>query len=130
MHTPNHTLLYNNTLLFLFIILIISSCGQSIPELKGVDLEQWKIDRGACMGEREKMMNAIIDQKNSLLKLDEWQIAKFLGKPDENELLKRNQKIYRYFLTPAKSCANQPDEPVKLVIRFNAMGLAKEVSIE
>jgi hypothetical protein len=77
------------------------------------------------------MADAIRSQKDKLLALDEMEIVQLLGKPDENELYKRNQKFYYYYLTPSESCAS--DEGLKssrLVIRFNAMGLAKEITIE
>lgn len=111
-------------------LFLLCACGKPIPELKNINLEEWKKDRGACTGARTQMLDAIKDQKNSLLKLDELDIVKLLGKPDENELLKRNQKIYHFFLTPSANCPNHQNEPVRLVIRFNAMGLAKEVSVE
>jgi hypothetical protein len=59
------------------------------------------------------------------------QIVKLLGKPDRNELFKRNQKFFLYFIDPAPECVPGDSAVVqKLVIRFNAMGLAKEVAIE
>lgn len=124
-------MLQNRLKLYLILSLfVLTACGTPIPDLKNIDLDAWKHDRGACTGARKEMLEAIEDQKESLLKLDELDIVKLLGKPDENELLKRNQKIYRFFLTPSASCANHQNEPLKLVIRFNAMGLAKDVTIE
>jgi hypothetical protein len=77
------------------------------------------------------MASAIKKEKNKLLALDEIQVTHLLGRPDRNELSKRNQKIYFYFLEPSAACAGQVNEkPLKLVIRFNAMGLAKELTVE
>ncbi len=78
------------------------------------------------------MQESIVAQREKLLALKELQIVDLLGKPDQNELSKRNQKFYYYFLQPAKEC-NTGDStitPKRLAIRFNAMGLAKEVRIE
>lgn len=59
------------------------------------------------------------------------QIVELLGRPDRNELYKRNQKFYYYYLTPAPECANyNANSSTRLAIRFNAMGLAKEIMIE
>ena len=69
-------------------------------------------------------------EKEKLLALDEKEVIKVLGRPDRNELFKRNQKFYYYFLQPAPECNLGNDNPQKLVVRFNAMGLAKEVVIE
>jgi hypothetical protein len=77
------------------------------------------------------MINALQTEKDKLLSLNEMQIVDLLGRADQNELLKRNQKFFSYFLTPGPDCNNQEDTTsIRLVIRFNAMGLAKEVTIE
>ena len=59
------------------------------------------------------------------------QIVKLLGRPDQNELSTRNQKFFYYFLEPAPACGTATDSlSARLSIRFNAVGLAKEVAIE
>ncbi len=84
------------------------------------------------MGKRSSMQESIIAQHSKLLALEELQIVELLGKPDQNELYKRNQKFFYYYLQSAKEC-NAGDStliPKRLSIRFNAMGLAKEVRVE
>lgn len=77
------------------------------------------------------MRVAIDREKEKLLGLDEMQTVTLLGSPDQNELYSRNQKFYYYFIEPAPSCSGGSDSiSERLVIRFNAVGLAKEVSIE
>lgn len=78
------------------------------------------------------MSSALQSQSEKLLALSEQEIIDLLGKPDENELFKRNQKFYYYFLEPSKACnlTSRESDPERLVIRFNAIGLAKEVSVE
>jgi hypothetical protein len=112
------------------IALFMFSCGKSLPELEGIDQQVWKEDRNGCAHKREPMAAAIKKEKNKLLALNELEIIKVLGKPDRNELFKRNQKFYHYFLEPADECASHGDEPLRLSIRFNAMGLAKEIVVE
>lgn len=76
------------------------------------------------------MRTAIDREKEKLLGLDEVQTVKLLGSPDQEELYSRNQKFYYYFIDPAAQCGTPGDSTAeKLVIRFNAVGLAKEVSI-
>ena len=106
------------------------SCGKSLPELEGIDPQAWKDDRNGCAHKRESMIDAIKKEKNKLLALNEMEVIKVLGRPDRNELFKRNQKFYYYFLEPASECAEHGETPKKLSIRFNAMGLAKEVVVE
>lgn len=68
-------------------------------------------------------------QKDKLLALSETQIVRLLGKPDQNELYKRNQKFFRYFIGAGKPCSSPDEKPIMLSIRFSAMGLAQEVLI-
>lgn len=110
---------------------ILSSCGKSLPVLDGIDQLSWKNDKNACAGKRLEMIEGIQTQKEKLLALSELEIVELLGKPDQNELYKRNQKFYYYFVQPSKECdSSNADHPTRLVIRFNAMGLAKEISVE
>lgn len=114
----------------LLISLIVFSCGKSLPELEGIDIQTWKSDRNGCSSKRLQMRDAIQKEKNKLLSLDELAIIQLLGKPDRNELYKRNQKFYYYFLEPSELCSTRVSSPGKLSIRFNAIGLAKEVVVE
>lgn len=114
----------------LFFILIITSCGQSLPELENLDLNAWAKDKNACGGYRTNVLEAIQNQKEKLLALKESQIIALLGRPDRNELYKRNQKFFYYHLMPSPDCPNASQQAKRLVIRFNAMGLAKEVAVE
>ena len=112
--------------------LIISSCGKSLPDLKDIDLAVWQQDRNGCLGKRASMESSLEQQKNKLLGLSEAQIGTLLGRPDDNELYKRNQKFYHYAIQPSKNCGALPPDstPKELIIRFTAMGIANEVSIE
>jgi hypothetical protein len=113
------------------VFLLAVSCDKPLPTLEGVDAQRWKEDKNGCLDFRRNMWCAIEKEKEKLLALNELQITTLLGKPDQHELYKRNQKFYYYFIDDAPSCAPGKDSTAqKLVIRFNAMGLAKEVSIE
>ena len=114
-----------------FTLLILSSCGPSLPHIDGLDLTSWKNDKKGCAGERSKMKEAIVSQKDKFLALSELDLVDLLGKPDEQELYKRNQKFYYYFIEPSRECTRaSTEESLRLVIRFNAMGLAKEITTE
>ena len=77
------------------------------------------------------MKEAILSQKEKLLALSELDIVDLLGKPDQEELYKRNQKFYYYFIEPSEECnLGSQEKSLRLVIRFNAMGLAKEIVTE
>ena len=106
------------------------SCEKALPTLESFNQEVWKEDKNACQQKRTLMLSALREQKNKLQGLSETQIIKLLGRPDQNELYKRNQKFYYYYLQPGPSCAPDSLKTLKLVLRFNAMGRAKEISIE
>jgi hypothetical protein len=107
------------------------SCSKSLPVLDGVDLKEWSDDKNACMGKRIAMKDAITNQKEKLLGLNEMELVSLLGKPDNNELYKRNQKFYYYHILPSKDCNLKTQNAVlQLVVRFTAMGVANEVSVE
>lgn len=76
------------------------------------------------------MADTLLAQRQKMLALDELDIVRILGKPDRKELYRRNQKFYHYFLEPSPDCKGGDSVAMKLVIRFNAVGLAKEILIE
>ncbi len=114
----------------LFIVLVFCvGCDKPLPTLDGIDSGQWADDKNACGSARAAMHDAIDQEKEKLLGLDQMQIVSLLGKPDQNELSRRNQKFFYYFLDPAPACGTPDSAATRLVIRFNAVGLAKEVLI-
>jgi hypothetical protein len=115
--------------IFLALLLLNSGCGNPLPRLESMDLQEWRADKDGCMDKRSVMETSLERQKDKLLALTEKQIISLLGKPDQNELYSRNQKFYTYFLTPAPACTSYRHASKTLIIRFNAMGLAKEVSL-
>ncbi|GHM98543.1 hypothetical protein WSM22_00330 [Cytophagales bacterium WSM2-2] len=98
-----------------------------MPTFEGMDLNQWKEDKNGCKKERLKMLTPFRDQQDKLKGLSEDKIIALLGRPDQNELYKRNQKFYKYFIEPGNSCETD-SASLMLTIRFNAMGLAKEIN--
>jgi hypothetical protein len=107
------------------------TCGKSLPTLEAVDLALWAEDKNACQGKRAQMEDALRIQQQDLMGLTEMQIVTLFGRPDDNELYKRNQKFYHYFIQPGKPCSPTGEEnPRELIIRFTAMGIVNEVSIE
>lgn len=117
--------------LFFIALLFLAACGKPLPALDNFDQKAWKNDKNACQGHRMMQATSLEMQKDKMLALDEMSIVSLLGKPDQNELYKRNQKFYSYFIEPGVACNRTTGAPAKrLVIRFNAMGLAKEITIE
>jgi hypothetical protein len=114
-------------LLFLFILLLTSGCESGSIELEGTNTDSWKSDRQGCKNERKAIVNSILTQKDKILARSEAMVIEALGKPDQVELYKRNQKLYHYRLSPALTCTSSDSSNRELLIRFNAMGRAKEI---
>jgi hypothetical protein len=112
------------------LIALVMGCGKPLPSLDGVNLFDWKNDKNGCIGLRKKMADQVIAQKDKLLALSETDIITLLGKPDQNELYKRNQKFYKYYFQRGPDCVIDSIQPKSMTLRFNAMGLAKEVTVE
>jgi SmpA / OmlA family len=110
-------------------VCLVFSCGKPLPDLSPIDLAQWKEDKGGCKQIRSAFLSDLTNQKDELKGLSEGDIIKLLGRPDRNELYKRNQKFYYYDLEPGKACDSTLTNQ-QLIVRFNAMGMAKEVAIE
>lgn len=105
-------------------------CGKPLPSLGNVNLQDWKNDRNGCNGSRLAMKESILSQKDKLLALSETDLVKLLGKSDETELYKRSEKFYKYYFHGGPGCAKDTIPASTMIIRFNAMNLAKEVVIE
>ena len=110
------------------LLFVAISCGKSLPSFEGVNLNQWKEDKFGCSGKRIVDWETLKEQTDKLKGLSEAEIIEVMGRPDHNELYKRNQKFYHYFVEGARECARADTTNQKLLsIRFNAMGYAKEV---
>jgi len=116
--------------LFILLALLIAGCGKRLPVLDGLDLNAWRNDKNGCGHVREQGEASLRTQLEKLKILDESQIVSLLGHPDRTELYKRNQKFYTYYLTPSPRCNPAQENPKKLIIRFNGMRVAKEVTVE
>jgi hypothetical protein len=112
-------------LIFFFLL----ACGKPLPTFENLDIAQWKEDKAACGQVRLKSIEELTKQKDKLKGLSQDDIVKLLGRPDQNELYKRNQKFFYYLLTPGKECGSD-SVAHRLSLRFNAMGFAKEVLVE
>lgn len=114
----------------LFAAVLFASCGKDLPVLNGIDSQQWKDDHRACGGYRKSVEGTLRMELEKLKGLSEMDIIKLLGKPDQNELYKRNQKFYSYDIYPGTGCSSPDSISHKLILRFTAMGYAQLVSIE
>ncbi len=113
------------------LVLWMSACTKD-PKLEGLDIEQWKADRGACTGIRTKHIDLLKRQKESLRGATANALGEYLGKPDIHQLTDRNQKYYVYFLEAGTQCQDikSASKSLTMAIRFSAMGMATEVTFQ
>lgn len=105
-----------------------SYCKKKNP-IEGFDSETWIEDVNGCEGNRMDLMNDFLKAKFKMRGKKTSEIEEILGKPDGIELYKRDQKYYIYYMEPAKDCGDANENPLKLYVRFTAVGIANEFSI-
>lgn len=111
------------------LILLFSGCVQEIQV--SFDNNAWKTDRKGCKGIRIGMYPEIVESQKEILGLTNKEIIRVLGKPQRNELYRRNQKFFIYQISPASECKNTYNaETLFLFVRFNAVGLSQEVFVQ
>ncbi|MBX7127451.1 MAG: hypothetical protein K1X47_17275 [Cyclobacteriaceae bacterium] len=118
----------SSRLLSIAFLVAVVGCGKTLPELDGISTEAWKSDHSACHAVRQTMISALETQRHKLTSLSEMEVVKLLGRPDQNELYKRNEKFYHYLVEGGPGCTDHKTR--RLTIRFNAVGLSKEAIIE
>lgn len=116
-------------LLLLALLLSLPACTKSV-DLGEFDTERWKSDPKGCLGERALMIDDLIEVKSKLLGLYQKKIIKALGQPESQELFKRSQTYYVYYIDPSESCENANENPRFLEVRFTSLGIANEVNIK
>lgn len=118
---------------FLYIPLLavglLSSCG--VPEsLQNFDSENWKADSFACAGKRGELVDDFEKIRKELYGKKEYVLRNVLGKPDSEELLERNRRIYYYYIEPGTQCSDRYklSEANRVEVRIGATGKVTEVA--
>lgn len=109
----------------------IFACSSKV-EIEGIDFEAWKNDRGGCKGDRLAALEVFRPIKDELLGKDNQALMKTLGRPDQVELADRSQSFFIYFAEPGPDCPQfekQNEEPLKIILRLNALSRVSEVTI-
>ncbi|UBM57679.1 hypothetical protein LAG90_12735 [Marinilongibacter aquaticus] len=119
--------------LSLLCFLFLMSCrADSFDMGEDLDLKTFKGDRMACEAGRESLVDALKKAQDKILSHSEDEILSTLGRYDFQLLDERKQKRFIYFLAAGKQCEGAAGESKAetMVIHFNALGLAKEVTFE
>lgn len=115
--------------LILVLLVLVGACRPSGVVLEGVDQKAWKQDRMGCLGLRQGQLDNLEAAWPQLQGLSQNEIMTTLGKPDQHELYLRSQKFFVYYVDPAPACdTTLVNPPLRIHIRFNAMGYANELT--
>ncbi len=110
----------------------LSGCSSAPEKLGSLDLVKWREDRGACADIRSGLVDDFkIEQANLMGKFAD-DVGEMLGKPDIHQLAGRSQKLYVYFLEKGPQCEDitKPSPALKVILRFNAVGLLSEITYQ
>ena len=125
------SLIYNPGLsVCLLFIALLCSCSRGAT-IRGFDGALWRTDQNGCAGKRLALLKDLEPNLEQLKGLKNQEVIKVLGKPDRNELYKRNQKFFIYHVSASEDCTNhnRGTSTIYLSIRFNALGLSSEAVI-
>ncbi|WKV11545.1 hypothetical protein [Marivirga harenae] len=112
------------------VLLFIVACGK-LPELKNIDLKNWKDDKDGCLEYRIEVISDLLDQKEELKGLSQNEVIDLLGAADKHQLYERSQKFFIYYLEPNENCAKYSEGYVKaLYIRFNSLDQAVDFNVQ
>ena len=124
-------------LFFLYLPLIISSslffsCGKKKANISDFSSTKWKSDKNGCENIRQDLVPLLIEQRDKLKGLSFNDVIDLLGMPDGNELSKREEKFYLYFINASPACDSyiEAEKTLTLKIRFSFRGIVKELSLE
>ena len=119
---------------FIFVIsfLLLESCNSKEINLGDFDMETFKKDRGACNGKRTAMIADLKKLQPNILGLSERQIFSSIGRYDFQILDRRNQRYFIYFLEKGPHCEQiqKPSQAQTMALKFNAVGLVKEITFQ
>lgn len=111
----------------LVLLLFIGACTSN--KFENFDDKSWKEDRNGCTGKRRALVAIILARKAEIYGLNEVEILHSFGRPDVNDLRKRQQKFYYYYTENATTCKGDSNTRI-LKFRFNAIDKVQEILYE
>ena len=114
--------------LLLFLLLSVS-CTEP-ARVEGFDSETWKSDKFACKGSRQQLEASFEQIRRGLYGRSEEDIKDILGKPDGEQLMKRGQRVFYYYLEPGSQCTvkDKLSEANRAEVRFNSLNKVSEIT--
>jgi hypothetical protein len=113
----------------LLLLLLFVSCSEP-ARVEGFDSETWKSDKLACKGSRQQLADSFERIRRGLYGRTENDIKDILGKPDGEQLMKRGQRVFYYYLESGTQCSvkGKLSEANRAEVRFNALNRVSEIT--
>ncbi|PVY40827.1 hypothetical protein C8E01_106169 [Pontibacter virosus] len=98
--------------------------------ISGFDSEKWQQDKKGCKGHRSTMVQDFDAIRRDLYGRPEAEVKDILGKPDAEQLMRRGQRVFIYYLEPGSHCneRNKLSEANRAEVRFNALSKVSEIT--
>lgn len=112
-----------------FTFALLTACYQA-ADIQDFDEEAFKGDPFGCEGIRQSMRKQVQQLPQSLKGLNQYEVEATLGNADREELSNRSQKYLFYFIEPGPDCNGTAQDPFTMVVRFNSVGQANEISFQ
>lgn len=116
-------------LLFIPLLCVVLSCSQK-ASIAGFDSDNWKKDKKGCQAQRSTLLHDFDTIRLALYGKPENDIKDILGKPDAEQLMRRGQRVFIYYLEPGSQCSerNKLSEANRIEVRFNALQKVSEIT--
>lgn len=114
---------------FLWIVgvFLLTACQKNEVKLDNFDKTLWQNDSKGCQNIRWQMLASLEKQKDKLLGLSQEKVTEILGKPDRQDLQKRNAKRFVYYVSEGSQCGSNKSEGVALILQFGALNYVSEI---
>lgn len=115
--------------LFSLMLPLLLSCSEP-TRLAGFDSDKWQQDKKGCQNQRRQMIPDFEKIRRELYGRPEAEVKDILGKPDAEQLMRRGQRIFIYYLEPGAQCneRNKLSEANRAEVRFNALSKVSEIT--
>jgi hypothetical protein len=114
---------------FSLLLPLLLACSEP-TRLEGFDSSRWQQDRKGCQDQRSQMIADFDGIRRNLYGRPEAEIKDILGKPDAEQLMRRGQRVFIYYLEPGAHCSerNKLSEANRAEVRFNALNKVSEIT--
>lgn len=109
----------------MLLLIVVLACQNGSVSFKSFDSQRWISESLDCKNYRISVIDQMEAEFDRLLGMNEKELIRHLGKPEETHLYTRGQKFFNYSLT----CGDSIISDKRLRIRFSALDQVNEVIV-